>query len=176
MTTDSVIRHEYLEWLVLQVGNEKINDIHQLCAHMHNYEFVWFVANDDNRIQDGLDLRVEFLYEKYDPTMLHVLRMKHCSVLEVLVALSRRVEFQMNGNSYDWAWILLEHLGLDKYRGRLSQKHKEEIDDILETLVWRNYEANGMGSFFPLAWPEFDMRTAEIWKQMHAWINEQHPM
>jgi len=176
MMTDSAIRHEYLGWLTLQVGGTQINDIHPLCNLLHQKGFVWFVANDDNRLSDGADLRVEFLYEKYDPSMIQVLRMTHISVLEVLVALSRRLEFQMNGEASRWAWVLLEHLGLDKYRGRLTTTQREEIDDILDTLIWRHYEPNGQGGFFPLAWPDRDQRKIEIWYQMSDWIAEQHPM
>jgi hypothetical protein len=174
--TPSAIRHQYFEWLVLQIGDAKIDDIHPVCTIMHQKEFVWFVANDDNRIQDALDLRLEFLYEENLEVPSDALRLVHVSVLEVLVALSRRMEFFVNGRACDWAWVLMEHLGLHKYRGHLTNRRRDNVDQILEKLVWRQYEADGSGGFFPLAWPNEDQTKVEIWYQLQNWIGEQHPM
>lgn len=176
MTTDSAIRHQYFKWLVLQIGDERIDDIEPVCTLMHQKEFVWFVANDDNRIQDALDLRLEYLYEEGLPVPSEALRLVHVSVLEVLVALSRRMEFFCNGEACDWAWVLMQHLKLDKYRGRITPKRRENVDRILENLVWRQYDADGTGGFFPLAWPNEDQTKIEIWYQLQNWIGEQHPM
>lgn len=176
MTTASAIRHQYFKWLVLQIGDTTVDDIEPVCTLMHQKEFVWFVANDDNRIQDALDLRLEYLYEENLPVPSDALRLVHVSVLEVLVALSRRMEFFVNGHSNHWAWVLMEHLGLDKYRGRITPRRRENVDQILEKLVWRQYEADGSGGFFPLAWPNEDQRKIEIWYQLQNWIGEQHPM
>lgn len=175
--TGSAIRHQYLDWLILQVGDESVNDIHPVCTQMHQKEFIWFIANDDNRIQDALDLRLEFLYETGLEVPSDALRLVHVSVLEVLVALSRRIDFQNSMGADHAAWMLMDHLGLTRFRGRLSPNDRMVIDDILETLIWRRYDADGQGSFFPLAWPDGeDMRKVEIWQQMHAWLGEQHPM
>jgi hypothetical protein len=176
MTTDSAVRHEYLNWLILQVGNETVDDIHPVCTQMHQKGFVWFVANDDNRLQDGLDLRLEFLYETGKNAPNEALRTVHVSVLEVLVALSRRMEFALDGNAFDWAWVLMQNLGLDKFRGRLTPRKRDQVDEILEALIWRNYDADGQGGFFPLAWPNEDQTKIEIWYQLQNWISEQHPM
>lgn len=176
MMTGSAIRHQYLEWLILQVGGVRVTDIHPVCNLMHQKEFIWFVANDDNRIQDALDLRLEFLYEQNLDVPSDALRLVHVSVLEVLVALSRRMEFFLNGAANEWAWVLMQHLGLHKYRGRLTPKKREHVDQILDDLVWRKYDADGQGGFFPLAWPNEDQTKIEIWYQMQNWIGEQHPM
>jgi hypothetical protein len=173
MTTDSAVRHQYLDWLILQIGDETVNDIHPVCTQMHQKEFVWFIANDDNRLQDGLDLRLEFLYEMGLDVPSEALRLLHVSVLEVLVAMAKRIDFQNSMGVDHAAWMLMQHLGLDKYRGRLTPRDRREVDDILERLIWRHYEPDGEGSFFPLAWPERDMRRCEIWYQMMAWLNEQ---
>jgi hypothetical protein len=176
MTTASAIRHQYLEWLILQVGGVEIDDIHPLCTQMHQKEFIWFVANDDNRIQDALDLRLEYLYESNLDVPSDALRLVHVSVLEVLVALSRRMEFFVNGHANHWAWVLVKNLNLENYRGRLTPSKRDEIDQILDNLVWRRYEPNGWGGFFPLAWPNEDQTKIEIWYQLQNWISEQHPM
>jgi hypothetical protein len=176
MTTDRAIRHEYLEWLILQIGDETVDDIHPVCTQMHQKEFVWFISNDDNRLQDGLDLRLEFLYETGKDVPSEALRLVHVSVLEVLVALARRIDFQNSMGVDNAAWMLMSHLGLDKYRGRLTPRKREEVDEILERLIWRQYEFDGTGSFFPLAWPERDMRRLEIWYQMMAWLGEQQTL
>lgn len=176
MTTDSAIRHQYFTWLVLQIGDVTVNDIEPVCTLMHQKEFIWFVANDDNRIQDALDLRLEYLYEQNLEVPSEALRLVHVSVLEVLVALSRRMEFFLDGDSNHWAWVLMEHLGLTQYRGRITPRRRENVDQILEKLVWRQYDADGSGGFFPLAWPNEDQTKIEIWYQLQNWIGEQHPM
>jgi hypothetical protein len=176
MTTERAVRHEYLKWLILQVGNETVDDIYPVCTQMHQKGFVWFVANDENRLQDGVDLRLEFLYETGKNAPNEALRTLQVSVLEVLVALSRRMEFALDGNAFDWAWVLMQNLGLDKFRGCLTLRKRDQVDEILEALIWRNYDADGQGGFFPLAWPNEDQTKIEIWYQLQNWISEHHPM
>lgn len=161
----------YLEWLYAQVYTEG-NSYWGLMHLLYEKEFVWIIANDDNRIADGLDLRVEFMHSMGNP-LEHDLRMgRGCSALEVLIGLSRRLSFLAEGDPAHWAWRLLENLGLREMLDPLSVEDKEQVDHILETLIWRNYGADGSGGFFPLAWPEADQRRIELWYQMNAYVEE----
>lgn len=56
-TTD----YEYYIWLTQKIDIPNNKSYTDLFERMHNLEFVWIIPNDDNRIQDGLDLRIEFL-------------------------------------------------------------------------------------------------------------------
>ena len=54
----------------------------------------------------------------------------------------------------------------------ISKRKSIKIDDILDTLIWRTYEYDGIGGFFPLTNAEEDQTKVEIWYQMAAYINE----
>lgn len=135
---------------------------------MHDKEFVWLIPNDDNRIADGLDIRHEFFMRYKNRAIIS----QGCSVLEVMIGLSRRLAFMAGGTEEDWAWALLKNLGLDKMSGHIGRIRAVQIDDILERLIWRTYDPDGCGGFFPLAWPRKDQREVEIWYQMSAYIEE----
>jgi hypothetical protein len=169
----------YFHWLVEQVREE--GTVHQrktywdLLRLMHSKEFVWMPesGNDDNRIEDGKDLRVEFFHdngvdgdkEMFGPA----------SVLEVLIGVSRRLAWSAGDGAEGWAFELLRNLKLDKMTDPLSPIRARKADDIMETLIWRNYDPDGCGGFFPLAWPSKDQRRVEIWYQMQEYIGEIHP-
>jgi hypothetical protein len=134
---------------------------------MHSLEFVWTVPNDDNRVADGMELREEFLNGRR-----RRLNPEGVSILEVLIALSRRLEFQADGDADVWAWKLIKNLRLNKMSDPVSENDAERIDDILDTLVWRTYRRNGEGGFFPLRSSLEDQTKVEVWYQMHAYIRE----
>jgi hypothetical protein len=166
----------YFRWLVSRVredGHPRRN-YDGLFSILHGTEFVWIVPNDDNRIEDGKDLRVEFFHERkavanprdfFGP----------CTVLEVIVGLSRRLAWLAEGSAEGWAWQLLCNLELHKFRDPLSLRKERRINEILYALVWRTYDPDGVGGFFPLAKPKEDQTKIEIWYQMNAYAKEIHP-
>ena len=162
----------YLEWLAPQVKVPRQRDFSELFGLMQAKEFVWVVGNDDNRIQDARDLRAEcfrqFDVKPYVTTDV----LGPVSVLEILIALSHRMEFMTSESADTWAWCLLVNLELKGMSGHIGPKRAAEIDDTLERLVWRTYEPDGVGGFFPLAWPEQDQRKVELWYQLGAYLAE----
>jgi hypothetical protein len=165
----------YFHWLEAQVREEghQRRTYTDLLMLMHSKEFVWLIPNDDNRIHDGMDLRREFIHETEAPNWVKF--EEPCSVLEVLVGLSRRVAFAAGGNAEGWAWQLLINLDLERMSDPLSQRKAAKVDQILEALIWRTYNPDGSGGFFPLSWPEEDQTKIELWYQMSAYVNEIHP-
>lgn len=161
------IKHEYYAWLVSQIHIPNKRSYEYLFERMHNLEFVWTVPNDDNRIQDGRDLRYEF-----SETYRRDLKLEWVSILEVLVALSRRVAFLDSVDPTIWAWKLLKNLKLTKMSDPVSPEKVEKIEEILYALVWRTYERNGEGGFFPLRHHVEDQTKTEIWFQMNAYVME----
>jgi hypothetical protein len=169
----------YLHWLVEQV---RAGDGHQTVTYwdvlrlMHETEFVWLVPNDDNRIQDGLDLRADFLNERQEPEFLVMIdRFGPCSILEVMIGLSRRLAFAAGGEPEGWAWQLLCNLDLRTFRDPLSRRKASVVAELLHSLIWRTYAPDGTGGFFPLAWPKEDQTKVELWYQMSAYVEEIHP-
>lgn len=165
----------YYKWLISQIKfpvNFK-ETFDQLLRHLHETEFVWLVVGDDNRIQDGKDLRIHFMDEFDVPNDFPELEFKEfVSVLEIIIAVSRICEFVGGGLAADWAWRLIDNLGLNHFYDPLDPEKIQAVDEILETLIWRTYERNGKGGFFPLLFPVEDQTKVEIWYQLNAYINE----
>lgn len=163
------IDYEYYGWLISQVdipNHKSYNDVFEM---MHNMEFVWTVPNDDNRVQDGLDLRYEFAGDDSKTLLLQGVTM-----LEILISLSKRVAFTASGEPQVWAWRLLKNLKLTKKPDPLTELNRARVIDILETVIWRTYRMDGTGGFFPLKNPQKDQTQVEIWYQMNAYVIEMH--
>lgn len=166
----------YFNWLGKQVGltqNPNAKRRHWMLAEqMINTPFTWSVPNDDNRVADGKDLRDEFL-SKYH--VHHTLMTWDCSFLELLIALSRRLEFQATGTVEEWFWELIDNLDLGEYSDEMYEAYDgsiDEVDYILRRVIDRTYEKNGLGGLFPLKEPKRDQRKVEIWYQMAAYLLE----
>lgn len=168
------VEEVYFRWLcakIHQVENPTPNLTYwKLLNQLHNVEFVWLLSGDDNRAADGLDLRVEFYHfmgdqiQRLDPI--------GCSVLEMLIALTRHAEFDTSIPAKDWFWRFIENLGL-----------KEQCDsdynpiltvNVIDRFIWRTYSFDGHGGLFPLTHPSHDQRKVEIWYQFCEYLTEQN--
>lgn len=162
----------YLTWLYSQVGDVKVRNKSRtywdLLWQMYHKTFVWLVPNDDNRIQDGLDLRYEWTTElgiEPSPEWMN----RDCSFLEIVIALSRRLAFEGEGHPPTWFWHLLGNLGLQECTDR-SRYNQGWVDDVLDTVILRTYEPNGRGGLFPLRHSKHDQREVELWYQMNEYL------
>lgn len=166
----------YLTWLYRQVADPDIEDesvtYWKLLKYLFTQPFEWRVPNDDNRLSDGKNLRREFV-EQEDPDgvlddWLHL----PCSVLELMVGLARRLEFEAGGEAHYWFWNLMGNIRLHRYSDRFNLP-THLIDKILKRIMLREYKASGQGGFFPLKHPDQDQRDVELWYQMAAYVGEQ---
>lgn len=165
----------YITWLYKQIGSVKLRNSSRtywtLARQLYRKEFVWFIANDDNRLEDGRELRHEFADDEHiediDPEWLDL----GCSMLEMLIGLSRRLSFQTDGESRVWFWQLIDTLGLLDCNDR-SDFSFTRVDEILNTVIWRTYNPDGHGGLFPLHNATKDQREVEIWYQMCAYLIE----
>jgi hypothetical protein len=170
----------YLEWLYSQVASTQLRSPSKtywsLFRQLFTKEFVWIVPNDDNRVEDGRDLRREFLsvtgIRNVDPNWIDL----GCSVLEMLISLSRRCEFLTEATAQEWFWRLMDNLDLTRFNDSWYRKEHNEalIDERLNRLIFRNYYYDGsFGGLFPLKNPDRDQRNVEIWYQMNSYLLEQ---
>lgn len=167
----------YLRWLYHKVGDVRFhNPDHtywSLFQAMYRKEFVWFVPNDDNRVEDGKDLRSVFLSDHgvlrrdVDQDWMRL----GCSFLEMLVALSGRLAFEAEGESAEWFWELLNTLELDRYPDG-PRFRPRKVDNIMDTVIWRTYRSDGRGGLFPLKHPRENQQEVEIWYQLNAYLLE----
>lgn len=165
----------YLHWLYSQIGSTKTKDPTKtywgLAKMLLDKEFVWFVLNDDNRVEDGRDLRLEFLHaEGITEVDQHWMDLG-CSMLEMMIGLSRRLSFEAGGEPREWFFELIDNMDLyDLTDDRAISKRK--VEQVLDQVIWRNYDPDGTGGLFPLRYPSKDQRDVEIWYQMQAYLIE----
>lgn len=170
---DEPIEHLYFNWLYSKVVNAEVptpsNSYYTLLHCLHSIEFVWLLNGDDNRAEDGLELRREFNDIIYNDDQ-HWMFIG-CSVLEMLVAFSARAAFQTRIRAEEWFWIFLRNLGLDTLNDAAEDIHGR-VSEAMDMLIWRTYQRTGLGGLFPLGRPARDQRKVEIWYQFHTWLNE----
>lgn len=176
MTSDGSLDERYLIWLYGHIGPTKTRNPERsfwlLAGQLHTKRFEWGVPNDDNRTEDGKDLRHEFL--TLTTTGCDQLWLEQdCSMLEMLIALSRRVEFESAQSSYHWFWTMLENLNLRVYTDIVYDDEVEMIvEKAITAVIDRRYRSNGNGGLFPLKRPPRDQRSVEIWYQMSSYLLE----
>lgn len=138
---------------------------------LHTTEFVWTVMGDDNRAEDGKELRSEFILEADIPDRPEWRTIVGCSMLEMLIAFARRAEFQTDMPVRDWFWKFITNLELHLFDDR--NWDAEFANDILEQFIWRTYSSNGNGGLFPIMETSVDQRDVEIWYQFSEYVLEQ---
>lgn len=166
----------YLTWLYNHIADSedtnKSRSFWKLARQLYIKEFIWWVPNDDNRVEDGKYLREIFIddqhLENVDPDWLEL----DCSMLEMLIGLSMRLSFLGEGEPIDWFWRLIDNVGL-RYSDR-GNYPESFINEVLDNIIWRVYKFSGSGGLFPLRHPERDQREVEIWYQMNAYLLERN--
>lgn len=173
---DKPLDELYFHWLYSQVGDPETKNpsrsYWRMLKQLYTKEFVWIIPNDDNRIEDGKDLRFEFIDQSgLADVDLNWVQLG-CSMFELLVGLSRRLAFEAEGEPRDWFWHLIRNLGLQDYNDR-SRYNEQLVDVVLDNVIWRNYSEDGHGGLFPLKCslsPIPDQREVELWYQLSAYV------
>lgn len=165
----------YLGWLYSQINSVKITNpartYWSLFRQLFKKPFIWLIPNDDNRVEDGRDLRLEFA--KQEDVMLDQDWFEMtCSVLEMLIALARRLCFEDGNDVQGWFWELLENMDLVFTDDEYTEDVQQGIDQALDRLIWRLYLPDGRGGLFPLDRPTRDQREVEIWYQLNEYLME----
>jgi len=172
-----LLDEQYLTWLYARIGSVKETNpswtFWSLVRQLFVKEFVWIIPNDDNRVEDGRDLRYRFLEENHiedvDPDWMGL----GCSFLELLLGLSQRLSFEAERNPATWFWELLTNLGLNKYSDEVKKTlMTKKVDEVIDKVIWRTYDFDGRGGLFPLKEPHEDQRDVEIWYQLSAYLLE----
>lgn len=163
----------YFKWLYALVADPKETNLSRsywgLLRQLYTKEFVFIVPHDDNRLEDGKDLRFEFLASDKSHNNSDMWVTMGCSMFELLVGLSRRLSFQAEGEPAQWFWTLLDHIHLADYN---DLHPRDDVDEILDEVIWRRYLPSGKGGLFPLERPKEDQRKVELWYQLSAYILE----
>lgn len=174
---------DYGEWLLDLVGFSR-KGYDDLMWYLHSTSFISLITGDNNRIKDAWELRKDYyeltgvrLGDINKPSALLERLLCNASVLEVLIALAFRIENEYIGDPADPKpdlifWEMICNLGLQKCVGRYYDE--DEVEDILETWISRQYSYTGKGGIFPLKYPKRDQRKIEIWSQTQAYLSENY--
>lgn len=169
---------DYREWLIDKVN--AVEDYTYLLRELYSTEFYSLVKYDEDRGMDGLMLRDEWAnFVDYRGS----LDFGVANVLEVLIGVARRIEFQLFGTPYvdDWDyirifWDMIDNLGLINMYGTLSRYTFDEISDIVTHFLNRTYFRHRKGNIFILEEESKDLRKLNIWTQMGLYIREKWPL
>jgi len=143
----------------------------KLLRKLYSIQFVYFNELDENRIIDAEDMKRDWEEDNH-----LYLERDICSVLEVLVALVKRVEYTiMDDDTYgdrtgQWFWIIIENLELDDQNE--ANYDEEFVEEVIENMLYRKYDKYGNGGMFYVEHPLRDMRDVDIWMQFMWYLNE----
>lgn len=178
--TESELNNEYFEWMCQLVYDKRCTrglSYRKLLRHLHCIDFQYLLQMDENRAEDGIDLRYRFGYEyKYEGSMIaSCLDIRPCSVLEMLIALAFRCEEHIMtdpdiGNRMgQWFWSMIDSLGL----GSMNDSKFDAVytDNVIFRFMKRKYKRNGEGGLFTVERCKYDMRSVEIWWQMNWYLD-----
>lgn len=175
------IREEYFRWLYdIVCANRHVDGIsyEKVLRQMHDTEFTYLIARDENRAESGMELRYRFAVEsgyKYCADKIQADLEAPCSILEMMVALAISCEEALmedadyGNRTSQWFWTMMLSLGLSQYRD--SRYDRRIVDGILTRFLNREYASNGKGGLFTVRDCDEDMRSLEIWAQMCRYLD-----
>lgn len=182
MTKSDIINDRYFAWIcdLICDDSRKTKELSywKLLSFLYDMEFSYIIPMDDNRAEDGIDLRYRFRNEKRieDAAISSYLDDRPCSVLEMMAALAIRCEEHIMedpdiGNRTDkWFWDMITSLGLESMDDiGFDMRY---VNHVITKFLERKYKRNGKGGLFTVKHCARDMRTAEIWYQMCWYLDD----
>ena len=176
MRFEDRVNDEYFEWLCELIDSSRFSkqvSYRKLLAHLHNIEFTWFIPYDDNRANDGIQLRRRYALAHDDPTLSTYIT-GPCSVLEMMVALAIRCEETimddalMGNRTGQWFWGMIHNLGLTPMTD--PKFDRGFVDEVVARFLNREYAPDGRGGLFTVKHCSHDLRTVEIWRQLSWYL------
>lgn len=165
----------YLVWLYSKVEADLTAGYWELLKVLYHIRFFWTVRLDDNRAEEGRDLRFEFILSENIKNVPVDWRDEDCSFLEMLIALSRRMSEQGGTDIHECFLEIIQNLGFSGYTDETYIDY-EHISEHLEDVMCRSYDENGVGGMFPLDEAGRDQRGVELLYQMYAYLLERRSM
>lgn len=167
----------YFEWLKIQVNFIDFPETYDmLFEKLYKEEFRWKHLMDKNRAFDGIELRNTFHEETGFRAPSKTLP---CNVLELLVSLSRRMNYICASFDEDKTkvifWRLIFNLDLmDMYDEYYYMAGGDErVSGALSKWMDRLYNEDGSnGGLFPMQNPRENQREVEIWYQMNQYLSD----
>lgn len=175
MTQDE-INNMYFEWMYYLVCEEDMS-YRKLFYLLHDIDFTYTIDMDGNRFDDGVDLRYRFGAETGcdEREIARYLDIRPCSVLEMLIALSIRLEEHImadpdvGNRTGKWFWAMMSNLKLDKMDDSMFERNR--VKKVIQKFLDRDYARDGAGGLFRIKNCKYDLRDVEIWYQANWYLN-----
>jgi hypothetical protein len=139
---------------------------------LYNTPFTSAIKLDENRVADA-----EYhLRDRYFQSNESEYPDYPISVLEVMIALARDMEFNIMQGTVDydrtavWFTEMISSLGLIGMTDRSYDEQKASF--IIQRFLNREYEPNGNGGLFTVDEKYGDMRTVELWYQASFYLDD----
>lgn len=180
MMTNS-LENSYFNWMcgfVYDTTYTGVLSYIKLLKHLHYTDFQVLIPHDQNRAEDGIDLRYRFGREcGYDDALIaSELDNKPCSVLEMMLALAIRCEETIMTDNAEgdrtgqWFWNMVLSLGLSSMTDE-NYDH-QLVKNVLTIFLNRMYQPDGQGGLFTYPDCPYDLSEIEIWTQMNWYLGD----
>ena len=168
----------YFKWLCSFVNTRvySFNRYSKLLRILFDTDFIYIHRYDENRAIDGEGLR--YYFSEDTGIDLGYPHDKRCSVLEMMIALSMKIQSDYMDNpidgdeTYKWFWDMIHNLGLLN----MDNKHfdYERSMYIIMRFLTLKYDSNGRGGLFIIDGIEEDVYDIDIWTQADYWIDQNY--
>lgn len=176
MTRTDVV-NKYFDWLCEMVCEDRFStqiSYKKLLTFLYETDFRYSILKDQNRAEDGMDLRYRFsLHSGIEDAELYL--DGNCSVLEMMIALAIRCEEtlmddpRIGNRTGQWFWGMITNLGLGSVTD--SQFDNRRVGEVISRFLDREYEPDGRGGLFRVRNCDCDLRTVEIWYQLCYYLD-----
>jgi hypothetical protein len=178
------LNDKYFKWLLGILGFKEFTSCRyiSMLSYLYSVDFKLtdpIVGHDDNRLNDGFELRADYSNSFTDPDLPDIFG-EPVSVLEVLVAFARRIDddimYDGTLHASKWFFIMIDNLGMTNFTDdRLGIDWTiDDVEQIINIWMSRQFDFDGTGSIFPVKTTTFDQRNVEMWYQMQEWFNENY--
>jgi len=135
----------------------------ELLRYLFEVDYIWTIPLDENRAQDGIDLRC--LYINLTKLNIDIFGDKPCSMLEMLIAFANRIENDFMGSAEGnnvprWFYQMLVSLGISD---DMKTFNRARVDHALVRFF------NHQRGLFDV--PGIDISKMQLWDQLNAWLN-----
>lgn len=175
------VLNRYYIWLLEKIDFDSHSEYSHLLEYLHNKNYIWNNPMDENRSEDGLNLRIRFEDESDYADYSSLTRPS--SVLEMLIAFAERINTDVMSDNYSTAyffWLMLDNLGCNKFKD--DSFDATEVDILLNQ--WLNPIEKGGKSYqkreikkwlFPLKSGKTAEEGLDEWERMQRFVMENEP-
>jgi len=161
--------NKYFDWLCRLIRSDTVSrNVQQIIFEI---PYQYYIDRDESRVEDALELRRDYLYSKkqIDDVTYNYISNEPINVLEVLIALSKRIDNQILGDVDGGTQIFDTMISNLEISNSCSDDYiRYKIDNWMHM----NYDEYGHGSIFIVSDPRTPMNKTDMWYQAMYYLSE----